>query len=263
LPGFGNIGAALSGMKQMVGADGALPIGPFGPFTDYIAPRFATLALLAALDEYRRTGQGCHLDVSQVETAVTLLGPQVLDYQVNGRIASAHGNRHARFAPSGVYRCAGEDKWVALSVCDEAQWSALDRLMGAGLADDARFAEMAGRMAHAQTLDDAIEAWTSERSPAEAETALQALGIPAHRVSDTYDIAQDPQLAHRGSLVRIAHPIAGETVVDASRFVLSATPPHYRRHAPRYGEDNDRVLREVLGYSEQRIAALQASGALI
>ena len=82
-------------------------------------------------------------------------------------------------------------------------------------------------------------------------------------MADTYDIAEDPQLAHRGSLLKISHPIAEETVVDASRFALSATPPHYGRHAPRYGEDNQHVLGEILGYPPERIEQLQQAGALV
>jgi crotonobetainyl-CoA:carnitine CoA-transferase CaiB-like acyl-CoA transferase len=262
LPGFGNIGAALSGIKQMVSSRGGLPIGPHGPFTDYIAPRFALMALLAALDQRRRTGQGCHLDISQVETAITLLGPQLLDYQINGRVAEAQGNRNESHAPNGVFRSAGDDKWIALTVRDDHEWSKFAGLMG-GAALDPRFADLPGRMAAIDELEHLVEAWTTGRSPAEAEAALQALGIPAHRVSDTYDIAADPQLAHRGSIVKIAHPIAGETVVDASRFVMSETPARYQRHAPRFGEDNQKVLADILGYSAERIEALRQSGALV
>lgn len=262
LPGFGNIGAALSGMKPMVKARGGLPMGPYGPYTDYIAPRFALLALLAALDERARTGKGCHLDISQTETAVTMLGPQLLDYQVNGRVAEANGNRDPRFAPGGVFRCAGEDKWIALTVRDDAEWARLAGLIG-GAALDARFATHAGRARAIDEVEQLIGSWALARSPADAEAALQAIGVPAHRVADTYDIAADPQIAHRGALLKVAHPIAGESVADASRFVLSATPARHGRHAPRYGEDNDRVLAEVLRYPPEQIEKLRQSGALI
>ncbi len=262
LPGFGNIGAALSGMKQMIVAADGTPLGPYGPYTDYIAPRFALMALLSALDQRQRTGEGGHLDISQTETAVTMLAPQLLDYQVNGRVARAKGNRDDRFALSGVLRCAGEDKWIALTVRDDEEWALLAGLIG-GAALDARFAVLAGRKAHEDELERIVEDWTRARSPAEAEAALQAIGVPAHRVSDTYDIKADPQIAHRGALLKVAHPIAGETAVDASRFNLSASPPRYVRHAPRFGEDNDHVLAEVLRYPPERIEMLRQSGALV
>jgi crotonobetainyl-CoA:carnitine CoA-transferase CaiB-like acyl-CoA transferase len=262
LPGFGNIGAALSGMKQMIVAADGTPLGPYGPYTDYIAPRFALMALLSALDERKRTGEGCHLDISQTETAVTFLAPQLLDYQVNGRVVVAKGNRDESFAPHGVLRCAGEDKWIALTVRGDDEWARMAALIG-GEALGVRFASLEGRKADEDELERIVEQWTSARSPAEAETALQAVGVPAHRVSDTYDIAGDPQLAHRGSLLKVAQPIAGETVVDASRFNLSASPARYGRHAPRFGEDNEKVLAEVLHYSPEKIEALRESGVLV
>lgn len=264
LPGFGNIGAALSGMKQVVGLEGELPIGPFGPFTDYVAPRFALLALLAAIDRQRRTGEGCHLDISQTETAIALMAPQLLDYQANGHIAAARGNRDARYSPNGVFPCAGEDRWVALTARSDEEWQRMARLIGgASLASDSRFADSAARMANEDALEEIVAAWTGARTAEVAEAELQEIGVPAHRVADTNDIAADPQLAHRGSLVRIAHPIAGETVVDASRFNLSETPARYVRHAPRFGEDNERVLAEILDYPPERIAALKAGGSLV
>ncbi len=262
LPGFGNIGAALSGMKPMVKAKGGLPMGPYGPYTDYIAPRFGLLALLAALDERARTGKGRHLDLSQTETAVTMLAPQLLDYQVNGNVAQAQGNRDPRFAPSGVFRCAGEDKWIALTVRGDDEWARLAGLVG-GAALDARFALLAGRKAHEDEVEQLVEAWTGSRTPAEAEAALQGIDVPAHKVADTYDIAADPQIAHRGALLKVAHPIAGETVADASRFALLATPARYGRHAPRFGEDNDHVLADILRYPPERIEMLRQSGALV
>ncbi len=118
-------------------------------------------------------------------------------------------------------------------------------------------------MAHADEVERLIEGWTLARSAAEAEDSLQAIGVPAHRVADSYDIAADPQIAHRGALLKVAHPIAGETVADASRFVLSATPARHGRHAPRYGEDNETVLADVLHYPPERIEKLRQSGALI
>lgn len=264
LPGFGNIGAALSGMKQLVGLESELPIGPFGPFTDYVAPRFALMALLAAIDRRRRTGEGCHLDISQTETAIAFMAPQLLDFQINGRVAAARGNRDDRFSPNGVFRAAGEDKWVAVTVRSDEEWQRMATLIGGpSLAGDPRFATVEARMANEDELERIVQEWSSRRSPAQAEEAMQAIGVPAHRVSDTYDIAEDEQLAHRGSLVKISHPIAGETVVDASRFDLSETPARYDRHAPRFGEDNDYILSEILNYPPERIELLKSSGSLV
>jgi crotonobetainyl-CoA:carnitine CoA-transferase CaiB-like acyl-CoA transferase len=263
LAGFGNIGAALSGIQQIVGLEGELPIGPFGPYTDYVAPRFALVALLAALDRRRRTGEGCHLDISQVEATIILMAPQLLDFQVNGQIARARGNRDDQFSPNGVFRAQGEDKWVAITVRSDAEWQVLANVIGGNdLAQDPRFADLAARKLHEDALEGIVGCWTMARPAADVEDILQSVGIPAHRVADTYDVVADPQLAHRESIVRLPHPNGWESVIDAARFSLSETPAQYRRAAPTFGQDNDHVLRDILNYPQERIDALRDAGAL-
>src|SRR5258706_11242668 len=91
--GFGNVGAAASGFQVMVGRAGAEPIGPAGPYTDFVAPRFTLVTLLAALGHRRRTGEGVFIDVSQAEAGIQFLAPQIADYAATGRVAGAGGNR--------------------------------------------------------------------------------------------------------------------------------------------------------------------------
>jgi crotonobetainyl-CoA:carnitine CoA-transferase CaiB-like acyl-CoA transferase len=263
LTGFGNIGAALSGMQRLVGERGETPLGPFGPYTDYVAPRFALLALLAAIDRRRRTGEGCHLDISQAEATVSLISPQILDYEANGRIAEPQGNRDEQFAPNGVFRTRGEPQWVAVTARDDGDWARLAAIVGGqALASDPRFATQAARKANEDALEALISAWTAERGAFEIEATLQAAGVPAHVVADTAEVVADDQLNHLGHFVRLPHPRFGESVFDASRFQMSATPARYARTAPTFGRDNAYVLAEVLGYSQDRIDALSAAGAL-
>jgi len=180
LSGYGNIGAALSGYQMIVGARGELPVGPFGPYTDYVAPRFSILTLLAALDQRRRTGQGCLIDVAQAEAGIAFLAPQIADYAVSGRVAQAQGNRDPQFAPHGVFRAAGADSWVAIVTRDDAEWSALaDAVGGAALCGDARFATLAVRKANEDALEETLSAWTQTREAQSIETQLQAAGIAA------------------------------------------------------------------------------------
>ena len=125
LAGYGNIGASVSGYQDLVGWPDQLPIGPFGPYTDYVGPRFSLVILLAALDHRRRTGEGCHIDLAQSEIGVFLLSPQLADYFDRGTVAQRRGNRDEQFAPHGVYPCLaeqGRDRFVAIAVCDDAQW---------------------------------------------------------------------------------------------------------------------------------------------
>jgi len=261
--GYGNHGAAIAGFQNIVGPEGGPPVGPFGPYTDFIAPRFGLMALLAALDHRRRTGQGCWLDVSQSEAGMQFLGPQIADYSVTGRIQGCDGNRDPAMAPHGVYQAAEWDTWVAIAARDDTDWAALAKLIGGqAVAGDARFASLAARKANEDALDAIVAAWVAERSAPEVEAALQAIGTPAHVAATSEDFMDDPQLNARGHFVRLPHPLMGEAVIEASRYRMSETPAQYPRAAPVYGRDNDHVLAEILGYDAGRIAALTEAGAI-
>ena len=259
--GYGNHGAAISGFQNIVGPEGQSPVGPFGPYTDYVAPRFGLMATLAALDHVRRTGRGCRLDVSQSEAGVQLLAAQVADYSVTGRVQAGAGNRDEAMAPHGMFAAEGWDSWVAIAARTDAEWAALARLIG-GEALDVRFATLAGRKADEDALEAIVGAWTATRTAAQIEITLQAIGVPVHLAVSTEDFMADPQLNARRHFVRLAHPLMGEAVIEASRYRLSETPATYERAAPVYGRDNDHVLAEFLGYDAARIAALRADGVL-
>lgn len=261
--GYGNHGAAIAGFQNIVGPLGGPPVGPFGPYTDFVAPRFGLVAVLAALDHQRRTGQGCHIDVAQSEAGMQFLAPQIADYSVTGRIQGCDGNRDVGMAPHGVFPAGGWDSWVAIAARNDAEWLSLAELIGgAALVADPRFASLDARKANEDALEALVAAWTGERPAAEIEAALQAIGVPAHLAVATEDFIADPQLLARGHFVRLPHPLMGEAVIEASRYRLSDTPADYPRAAPIYGRDNDFVLGELLGYGAERIAALKAGGAV-
>ena len=113
-PGFGNLAGALSGFYEITGWPDRPPTGPFLAYTDYTAPRFTVTALVAALDHQRRTGEGSYIDLSQHESALHLLGPALLDQEVNGRTAQRSANSSERYNVHGVYPVQGDDNWIAL-----------------------------------------------------------------------------------------------------------------------------------------------------
>jgi crotonobetainyl-CoA:carnitine CoA-transferase CaiB-like acyl-CoA transferase len=266
LAGFGNTGAALSGFAHLGGWPDQVPIGPFGPYTDYLAPRLALATLLAALDERRRSGRGRHIDVSQIESGVYFLGAEMADYFATGRIAQRAGNADPRHAPHGVYPCRREDgidRFIAVAVTDQQQWRALAGIIGgATLAADRRYGSADARLRRADELDQLISTWCGTRDVAEVEAYLQAHGVPAHRTASSRDFVEDTQLAHRGHLVTLPHPTLGRTVVEGPRYQLTASPGRVWRAAPTIGQDNDHVLRDLLGYRDDEITALVQSGAL-
>jgi crotonobetainyl-CoA:carnitine CoA-transferase CaiB-like acyl-CoA transferase len=240
-PGFGGQGAALSGFNSLTGWPDREPLGPHGTITDSLAPRFVAAGLAAALLYRRRTGRGIYLDLSQVEVAVWSLTPWMLAYQRDGRIIERNGNGDAsgRAIVHGAFRCAGDDRWVAIAAWDE---------------DDAeRLAKVAG---------DDVAAWCAVRSPLDVAETLQAAGVEAVPVQDFDDTFADPQLAHRGHFVRLTHPNLGEGAYERNGFRLSDGDGGYRRSSPTLGQDAEHVLGDILGLSRAEQQQLADDGVL-
>jgi crotonobetainyl-CoA:carnitine CoA-transferase CaiB-like acyl-CoA transferase len=263
LSGFGQLAASLTGFAKLCGWPDRAPAGPWGAYTDYVGVRYNAIAILAALEHRARTGEGQYIDMAQAEAALQFLAPAFLDYTANGRVAEPCGNADPLCAPHGVYPCAGEDRWIALAARDDGEWRALGEALGAAeLAADARFATPAARLAAREALDLELAARTRARDALELERALQARRVPAHVVAAMDDLWNDPQLHAREHFLSIPHPTQGTTVVESSRFRLSRTPAAPPAKALTYGCDNAHVLGSILGYSAERIAALEAAGAL-
>jgi len=261
--GFGNLAASLTGFGNLCGWPDRAPAGPFGAYTDYVAPRFGLATILAALDHRRRTGEGQHIDLAQAEASIHFLTPAMLDYTVNGRVHGCVGNDDPDAAPHGVYPAAGDDRWVAIAVRDDADFAALASVIGAAeLVRDPRFATAEARRTHREALDEVVAAWTRAREAGDVATALQAAGVPASLVAASEDLVADPQLVHRGHVVQLEHPTYGTTPVEGSRFHLSRTPAEVAGPAPTLGRDNQWVLETILGYDAERVTELVAAGAL-
>ncbi len=261
--GFGNLAAAVSGFAELVGWPDRDPAGPFSAYTDYIAPRYNAIAVLAALEHRRRTGEGQHIDLSQAEAALHFLAPALLECGASGRVTSRQGNRDASMAPHGVFPAAGDDRWIAIAVEGDPQWRALCAVLGlAEAARDRRYARAADRLARAGELERLVAERTAKREMLELEAALQGAGVAASAVQNSAELFRDPQLAARGHFVELEHPSGRPTFVEGPRFSLSRTPARIEKSAPTLGRDSDPVLRDVLGYDDDRIAELAISGAL-
>ncbi len=261
--GFGNLAAAISGFFNLCGWADRPPSGPFGAYTDYVAPRFTAVSILAALEYRRRTGRGQYIDQSQGESALHFLGPALLDYTVNGRVQSRLGNYDPQIAPHGVYPAAGDDRWVAIACRDDDQWRVLTSAMGhPELAQDKRFATLGLRLENHDELDQLIGQWSRTLHAERIEELLQSVRVPASVVQNSAEMYRDPQLKHRGHFVRLDHPTYGHTVVENSRIKLSRTPARVERAAPTMGRDTQYVLAEILHYSDDKITELATAGAL-
>ncbi len=256
LAGFGTMAAAVSGWFHVTGWPDRLPCGPFSAYTDYVSPRFLVLAVLAALEHRRRTGQGQYIDLSQAEASLQFMSQAVLDYTVNGRIAERHGNDDEVYAPQGTYRAAGTDQWVALAVTGDEPWRAVCEVLAR---PDLASLSVQDRRARRRELDTIIQQWTSGLDPAEITERLVARGVAAHGVQNTVEAFNDPQLRHRDHFQQVPHSVMGQTWVEGSRYRFSRTPAVVGS-PPALGEHNWEVLTELLGYDEDKAAALAAAG---
>ncbi|MGD8832733.1 MAG: CoA transferase, partial [Pseudomonadales bacterium] len=259
--GYGNLAAAIAGFYSICGWEDREPAGPFGAYTDYIAPRYNAAAVLAALDHKRRTGEGQHIDLAQAEAAMHFMTPAILDYVANGHVQTGIGNRDINYAPHGAYPVAGDDQYIAIACESDAQWEALCRLVP-GLEATPALASADQRRACQDALDATIAAWTQGQDGGALEQTLQAVGVPAAMVQNSPELVADPQLAHLGHFIRIPHPEGGETAIEAARIRMSRSTPAVDTSAPTFNRDMMFVLNEVLGYDDEKVGELLVSGAL-
>jgi benzylsuccinate CoA-transferase BbsF subunit len=263
--GTGSSIAALTGIQDLSGLPGRIPAGTGTNYPDHLPnPTHAAFAVLAALRHRRRTGEGQYIDFAQTEPMLALLGPTFLDLTVNGRLQQRRGNVHPWAAPHGVYPCAGEDRWIAITVMDDAQWAALVRVMGSPeWTTDEKLATMPERYRAREELDRRLAAWTATQDAQALMRALQAEGVPAGAVQDARDVTRDdPQLRHRGHWVRLPHAEMGETIYNNLPFRFARTPVAPHRPAPLLGEHTREVLADMLGFSESEVAGFEAEGVL-
>ena len=259
--GYGTMGGQLAGFGNLAGWPDRAPSGPFCAYSDFISPKLSTIAIVAAFDHLRRTGEGQFIDFSQVEGSIHFLTPAILDYTANRRVQERNGTTSPDFAPYGMVRAAGSDAWVAITVINDGQWRALRSVIGGEL-NDARFQTQAARLAFREEIEALVGAWTAIRTSEEIELALVAARVPVHRAAHPREVYDDPQLAHRKHFLKVDHPELGRVPVESSRLRLSRTPARAPTHGPMYGDHNERVLRDFLGMADDEIVELAASGAL-
>ena len=253
---------ALAGFCECTGWPDSGPTLLGTQYSDYVAPWYAVLAIVAALAKRRETGRGMYIEQSQLESGLTMLGVHLLDYEVNGRVVSRMGNRDRYLCPHGVYPCK-EDRWVAIAVASEEQWRCFCRVLrGLPWTADERFRTILARKQNEDELDRLIGEWTASLTAEEAMTRLQEAGVPAGAVQRGQDLLQDPQFKHRGHYRLLNHKEMGEHSYNAPAYRLSRTPWQMVRPAPCMGEHNMLVLKDMLGYSEDEVADMMAEGAI-
>ena len=261
--GYGSGQEQLSGMAHMTGYRGEGPMKSGINHGDPITGSHAAGVLMAALRHRRRTGKGMYIDVSQQESSVALMGPEVLAYQMTGQEPERRGNRSGWYAPANSYRCAGEDRWVTIAAPNQDQWRSLAQAMDAdGLADDPRFATKEARRENHDDLDRIISEWTIGLEAYDLTRKLQRLGVPAGPVLRGPDLLQDAHYKDRGTFVTVDHPQVGPKQYPGIPWKMSATPGVVRWPSPTLGQHNREVYGELLGLNGLEIDQLDQTGVI-
>jgi crotonobetainyl-CoA:carnitine CoA-transferase CaiB-like acyl-CoA transferase len=257
---FAAIGEALSGISGLSGytGEGALihGVGVSDPFAGYLAA-FATLA---AVHHARATGEGRHVDVSQLEASMQYIADALIEFEFTGRPRERATSDDSAMAPHGAFPARGEDAWVALSVATEEQWRALLAAMNnPQWASDARFATPLLRRHNREALHERVAEWTVRFDRHELARDLQSRGIPAAPVLAPSDLVKDRGLESAGFFQYVEHKTAGRHPYPSFPARIDGEHPPIRRVGPMLGEDNRYVLSKILGLSDAEISRLEAA----
>jgi len=259
-PGFGSQLTSLGGFTHLTGWPDRSPSLLWGPYIDYIAVAFGVVAILAALERRRRTGEGCHIDLSQYETGLQFMAPVLLDYFVTGRVADRAGNHDPAAVPHGVYPCRGDERWCAISVHDDAEWTRLvAALSDPEWAKAADLAGAAGRRRREAELDQRLSEWTRSQTREQAVAHLRHAGVHAAPVNDMADLHADPQVQLRQAFRPVDHPVLERYSALGPPFLLSETPAAIDSGAPLLGEHTRHVFCNLLGLSDDEYARYEAA----
>ena len=262
---YGQTLQAWSGFTDLTGFHESRPSGPASAYSDAVAGMAGAQAVLLALLHRARTGQGQWIDISQMEALSSLLGPLVLELSANNAQVQRTGNRlpHGGGAPHGAYRCQGEDRWLAITVFTDDEWSAFAGAIGSPeWASDQRFASAESRLRHADELDKMVESWTAQQSAEAAMHLLQAAGVAAGVVQTGEDLAEnDPHLKERELFQKVPDAAGVPRTIERAPYKLSRTPGKVTRGAPEFGANQTFILSEVLGVDDEELAEMAIAGA--
>lgn len=265
--GYGLTVAAASALYYLSGTPGREPSGSGTNYPDHIpSPCHAAFAVLAALRHRSRTGRGQRIDLAETESTIALIGPAVLDFTVNGCVQIRSGNKVKGAAPSGVYPCLGEDRWIAITIVDDESWRALlDELGSPEALTSAAFASSVSRQDHEDELNRLIASRTRGRDAYDLMERLQARGVAAGVVQTAEDlIVRDCQLKHRNHWIWLDHPEMGRSIYSAQPIRLGPRPQEtLRKPAPLLGQHTREVCADLLGLGESEVDQLINDGVLI
>lgn len=260
--GFAPTMEQIGGLTWVTGLPEAPPVTPRGA-CDPLAGVHAAFAVLAALSFAERTGLGQQVELPMVETVLNTTAIQPIENEVYGKTLSRRGNRGHGGVLQNIYRCAGADDWIAVSVADDRQWEALVEVMDRPSWCDEELATAAGRQGRADEIDAALQDWFAGQTLESTVEWLAAVGIPAAPVISPSLVTDNPQLRARGFFESLHHPRTGTNLYPTPPFALLAGQREWLlRPPPTLGEHNEEILRDGCGLTEDELARLAAGGVI-
>lgn len=265
--------SSMTGLESLIGYPGEPPIGAMTMgFGDPNAGAHGLVAVLAALEYRRRSGEGVYIDLSQIEALLAVLAEPLLETQLTGRNPLPRGNRITGQAPRGIYPTRGSDRWVALTVTGDDAWRRLAQLIVSTVKQqreprldvswilDPQLATVQERERHHDFIDAKLAEWTQTFDRDALVALLQHHHIAAAPVLSLEEVQEHPYFQDRGLLVKVRHPIYGEGYLPRVPWQFSRTPSRIQGPAPLLGQHNYYVLRQLLGIDEERLMELTIDG---
>jgi formyl-CoA transferase len=253
---------AMGGLMSVTGERDDLPGGgpqKCGvPIADIMTGMYATVAILAALRERDASGRGQHIDMSLLDTQVSWLANQNLNYLVSGKVPVRWGNAHPNLTPYQSF--ATKDGNLILAIGNDSQFRKFCAVAGLAIADDPRFVNNRARLANRDALVAIIGEAMKARATADWMAALEAQGVPCGPINTIDQVFADPQVIERGLRFDLPHPAAGSVPQVANPIRFSRSRIEYQAAPPVLGQHTQEVLREILGMTEAQVASLKDRG---
>ena len=252
--GIGNSVVALCGLAAHTGAPDRKPTGVL-LHTDFTLGPLAATAILSALIHRDRTGVGQEIEIPQYEAGIHLLDTELIEQLANGELPPRRGNRSPEMAPHGLFRCAGDDRWLALSARDTVDWLEICRIIGRqDLAQRDDLRSLAGRQAAEDEIEAAITEWTRQQDVWQATSTFEAARVPAGPNEDIEDLVEhDPSMT--GFFHEFDHPVGIKFMAQNQPFLWNGQRLPIQR-APFFGEHNEQVYRNELGLTQEEFTEL-------
>jgi crotonobetainyl-CoA:carnitine CoA-transferase CaiB-like acyl-CoA transferase len=238
------------------------PIGSQTVFPDYVSGVLCAIIIISGVLYRDRQRKGAFIDLAQSEATAFMIGANLMEAAASGKDPQPIGNASPGAAPHDCYPCKGEDRWCVITADTEQQWAALANIIGDGSGQDARFRSVEGRLQHRDQLNAAIGRWTRDKDAFEIVDRLQQAGVPCGVVQTGEDLTNDPHLKDRGFIVAVENPRLGRVVLPNFPLQFANAKLTRRWEFPVLGRDTEAVLRDVVGYSEETIAAHKRDGVL-